>query len=171
MYDIQRRRASGKRFLSRFTLLFPPVEFGGMTPGGAGGEFKVEEGIEKTAVAHDALGVFWRHFQKARLATHDLSNVVCNRFRDADAIELADVAVGGFDECIGVRKLFVFHNLCCDPFVVFAEDEGEKQGGIDVKPGGTPSVDLFKTFFEPVGFAVAIGCIEPGSEFRKEVFK
>ena len=60
MYDIKFERASGKSHLSRFALLFPPFELGGVASGGPGGEFKVEEGVEETAVTHDPLGVFGR---------------------------------------------------------------------------------------------------------------
>jgi len=154
-----------------FSLLFPPLELGGVAPGGAGGEFEVEEGIEKTAVAHDAQGVLRCHFHKARLPGHNLGNVVGDGFRDADAVELADMAMGSLDERIGVRQPFILHNLRGDPFMVFAEDEGKEQGGIDVKPCGTPAVDLREAFFKPVGFAFAVGRVEPGSEFREEVFE
>ncbi|MFA7370203.1 MAG: hypothetical protein WC334_11210, partial [Kiritimatiellales bacterium] len=96
MYDIQFERASGKRFLSRFALLFPPFELGGVASGGAGGEFEVEEGVEKAAVMHHSLGIFRRHFKEARLSAHDFGDMVRNGFWNADTVELADVAVGGF---------------------------------------------------------------------------
>lgn len=171
MYDIQFERASGKSHLSRFALLFPPFKLGGMASGGSRGEFKVEKGIEKTAVAHDSLGVFWRHFQEARLPAHNFSDVVGDGLRDADAVELADVTMSRFDERIGVRQALGLHNLRCDPFVVFAEDQSEEQCRIDVEAGGAPAVDLRETFPEPVGFALAVGSVEPCAELGKEVFK
>jgi len=55
--------------------------------------------------------------------------------------------------------------------MVFAEDEGEKKGRINRKPGGAPTIDLRETFFEPMSLLLAIGCIKPGAEFGKEMFK
>ena len=111
MYDIKFERASGKSHLSRFTLLFPPFKLGGVASSSSDGEFKVEEGVEETAVTHDPLGVFWRHFQEARLPAHDFGDVMSDGFWNADAVELTDVAMSCFDERIGVRQAFVLHDL------------------------------------------------------------
>ncbi len=63
------------------------------------------------------------------------------------------------------------HELRCDPFVIFTEDEGEEQGGIDVEAGGAPPVDLAEAFFQPMGFCFSVGRVEPGPELREEVFE
>ena len=111
MYDIKFERASGKSHLSRFALLFPPFELGGVASGGPGGEFKVKKGVEKTAVAHNPLGIFWCGFKEARLPAHDFGDVMGDGLRDADAVELADMAMRCFDEGVGVRQPLVLHNL------------------------------------------------------------
>ncbi len=73
-----------------------------MTSGGAGGKFKVEEGIEEAAVAHNALSIFRRHLEETRLSAHDFSNVVRDGFRDADAVKLANVSMRGLNKRVGV---------------------------------------------------------------------
>ncbi len=171
MYDIQSERASGKKSLSRFPLLLPPFELCGMASGGASSEFEVEEGIEKAAVMHDPLSIFWCGFQETRLAAHDFGNVMGDGFRDTDTIQLADMAVGGFLQCFGMLQTFACSDLCGDPFVIFAEDKRKKQGRVYSEPGGAPAVNLSEALFKPVGFSFAIRRVEPGTKLGEKVFK
>ena len=74
-------------------------------------------------------------------------------------------------QCFGVGEFFFFGNFLGNPFVIFAEEQGEKKGGRDAETGGVPSVDLRKGFFEPVRLAVAVWGVDPGADLGEEVFK
>ena len=136
-----------------------------MASGGTGGEFEVEKGVEKTAVAQHPFGILGCCFQKSRLPHHDLGDVVGDGLWNADAVKLADMAMSRFLQGFGVCQPLAVRDLCGNPFMIFTEDERKEQSGINIESGRTPAVDLCKAFVEPVGFPFAVRRFQPGPSF------
>ena len=129
--------------------------------------FEIEEGIEKTGGLHKALGLAPLCFAEAELVGHDIADLIDHDFGDANLrADRAEVLIDGFTS--GIERSHAFFDLFLDDgFVIFAENEGKEERGVDVEVVTPPAVHLFERLDNPlVALVVLFDPIGEGGEHR-----
>jgi len=96
-----------------------------------GGNFEVEKGIQEAFVLDEALWFTPFGLLKTQLVAHDVGHLKNRQLGNADiAANPFQVILNGLAGGI-VRRKAAIDQFLCKELVVFSEEQGKEQGGVD----------------------------------------